>query len=68
MKEFVCKTCGGELQATVSGYCSVDWETGRFKDAGLGMDVKIYCENDHEEAETGFQPGPDSLSVAPILE
>ena len=66
--EFACRKCGGELQATVKGYYSVDWDTGRFKDAGLGVDASIYCENDHQEEETGFQLGPDSLSVVPILE
>lgn len=68
MRRFACKTCGGLLQATVDGYYNVDWDSGRFEPANLGVDVKIYCENDHEGEDTGFQLGPDDLSVVPIEE
>ena len=68
MSGFVCRKCGGELQATVKRYCDVDGNTGGFVSTLHEEDVDIYCDNDHQGAETGFQLAPDALGVVPIEE
>jgi hypothetical protein len=51
-----CPICGGELHASKTTYLSsvtID-EQGAMRrgfDAGLGSDVDIYCENDHDASE-----------------
>ncbi|HEY0076682.1 MAG TPA: hypothetical protein VGB77_21545 [Abditibacteriaceae bacterium] len=51
-----CPICGGELQATEIIYLrslviDADGTYQSGKDADLGNDIKIYCENDHDLAE-----------------
>lgn len=46
--DFTCRTCGGEMQATVAAYVTVTAEGGMTVENVPIDDARWYCENDHE--------------------